>query len=228
MKTEEHKLDNPVWNSLNEFHERFSIDHKGVKIYNPEYCPFGGLKSTNDLTPFLDSLPLLINQIYVFGVNPLLKGKLFLSKEINCYQMILKKSIDKDVVEEIIELKSENQEKDLLNLVHSVLPDMLQNKSSELGKYFGIYKNKKLIAVIGERMKMNKYTEISSIVTHSEHMGKGYAKQLIKHATDKIFKESKTPYLHVDISNINAIELYKNLGFTIRRKISCWSLESNL
>lgn len=228
MKTEEHKLDNPVWNSLNEFHETFSINHKGVKIYNPEYCPFGGLKSINNLTHSIDSLPPLINQIYVFGVNPLLKGKLFLSKEINCYQMILKKSIDKDVAEEIIELKSKNQKKDLINLVHSFLPDMLQNKSSDLGNYYGIYKKKKLIAVLGERMKMNKYTEISSIVTHTEHSGKGYAKQLIKYATDKIFNENKTPYLHVDVSNINAIKLYKSLGFTTRRKISCWSLESNL
>lgn len=228
MKKEEHKLDNPVWNSLNEFHENFSIDHKGVKIYNPEYCPFGGLKSTNNLKPSIDSLPHLIDQIYVFGVNPLLKGKLFLSKEISCLQMILKNSIDREIIEEIIELKSVNQKKDLINLVHSVLPDMLQSKSFDLGKYYGIYKKKKLIAVIGERMKMNKYTEISSIVTHTEHSGKGYAKQLIKYATDKIFSESKTPYLHVDVSNANAIKLYENLGFTIRRKIYCRSVKSNL
>ena len=228
MKTEEHKLDNPVWNSLNEFHESFSINYKDVKVYNPEYCPFGGLKSTNNLKPFIDSLPPFIDQIYVFGDNPLLKGKLFLSKEISCLQMILENSIDRKIIEEIIELKSVNQKKDLINLVRSVLPDMLQSKSFDLGKYYGIYKKEKLIAVIGERMKMNKYTEISSIVTHTEHSGKGYAKQLIKYATDKVFSESKTPYLHVDVSNANAIKLYENLGFTIRRKIYCRNVKSNL
>jgi hypothetical protein len=42
MKIEEHKLDNPVWNSLNEIHKSYSLEYKGLKFYNPEYCPFGG------------------------------------------------------------------------------------------------------------------------------------------------------------------------------------------
>ncbi|MEZ4957421.1 MAG: GNAT family N-acetyltransferase [Saprospiraceae bacterium] len=71
---------------------------------------------------------------------------------------------------------------------------------------------------------MEKFTEVSAVVTHPEHTGKGYAKQLIKHATDQIFKENKIPYLHVAESNIGAIKLYESWGFSERRKISFWNL----
>ena len=73
-------------------------------------------------------------------------------------------------------------------------------------------------------MKMNEFTEISAIVTHPEHRGNAYAKQLIKHTTDQVFQENKMPYLHVVESNIHAIQLYEKLGFTTRRKISFWNL----
>ena len=42
------KLDNPVWNSLNEIHQNQSINYNGIKFYNPEYCPFGGSIDFND------------------------------------------------------------------------------------------------------------------------------------------------------------------------------------
>ena len=57
-----------------------------------------------------------------------------------------------------------------------------------------------------------------AIVTHPNHTRKGYAKQLIKHTTDKVFLENKIPYLHVLESNIHAISLYEKLGFITRRK----------
>lgn len=62
-------------------------------------------------------------------------------------------------------------------------------------------------------MKMDAYTELSAIITHPDFTGKGYAKQLIKLASDKIFNEQKIPYLHVVNTNIRAIKLYEKIGF---------------
>jgi predicted GNAT family acetyltransferase len=81
------------------------------------------------------------------------------------------------------------------------------------------------VAVAGERMKMNDFTEVSAVVTHPSYAGKGFAKQLIAHAANKIFDENKIPYLHVAETNFGAIRLYDNLGFKTRRKISFWHLE---
>ena len=72
-------------------------------------------------------------------------------------------------------------------------------------------------------MKMNRYTEVSAVVTHPKHTGKGYVKQLIKRTTNQIFDENKIPYLPMAESNIGAIKLYEKLGFVTRRKISFWN-----
>jgi predicted GNAT family acetyltransferase len=139
----------------------------------------------------------------------------------------LEKKINIESHEQVIQLESKDQKYDLLNLVNLVQPGYFKNRTVDLGKYFGIYKDNKLLAVTGERMKMNEFTEISAVVTHPEHTGNGYAKQLIKYATDQVFNENKIPYLHVAESNIGAIKLYEKLGFTTRRKISFWNLKSN-
>jgi len=141
--------------------------------------------------------------------------------------MILDRRIDLDIYENIIVLQTEDQKDQLFKLVNMVQPGYFKNKTADLGNYYGIYKNDQLVAVTGERMKMDGYTELSAIVTHPEYTGKGYAKQLIVHASNKIFNESKIPYLHVADNNVNAIRLYEKLGFVIRKKISFWKLLSN-
>lgn len=76
-------------------------------------------------------------------------------------------------------------------------------------------------------MIRNEYTEVSAVVTHPQHTGKGYAKQLMAFTCHKIFNEDKIPYLHVADSNVGAIKLYKKLGFVTRRKITFWNFIMN-
>ena len=47
-------------------------------------------------------------------------------------------------------------------------------------------------------MKLNAFTEVSAVVTLSNYIRKGYAKQLTKQTTDEIFGEKKIPILHVE------------------------------
>jgi predicted GNAT family acetyltransferase len=104
-----------------------------------------------------------------------------------------------------------------------VQPGYFKSRTFELGAYFGIYENDRLVAAAGERMKMDGYTEVSAVVTHPEHTGKGYAKKLVSYTTARIFAEGRIPYLHVAQTNTAAIYLYEKLGFKTRRKISFWN-----
>ncbi|SFS36764.1 FR47-like protein [Zhouia amylolytica] len=227
MQPEEKKLDNPVWYSLNEEHGKFSVVYNQIRFYHPEYCPFGGFTEEDNTSIGINKYALLTDHFYVVGDKPSFKSKIQLKNELVCNQMLLKEPLDFESTECITVLKTINQKQDLFNLVNLVQPGYFKSKTSDLGNYYGIYKDNKLIAVTGERMKMNKFTEVSAVVTHPEFTGKGYAKQLIKHTTTQIFKENKTPYLHVAESNYGAIKLYEKLGFTTRRKISFWNLVRN-
>lgn len=222
--TTPHKLDNPAWNSLNDIQNDFSISYPGVKFYDPAYGPFGGAIDKALAIKGINEYSRLIDSFFLIGEKPILDDSVCLNKELICNQMILEKEIKIDLEETIIPLKDKDQRQDLFDLVTLVQPGYFKKRTADLGKYFGIYKDQKLVAASGERMKMNEFTEISAIVTHPKHTRNGYAKQLIKFTTDKVFLEKKTPYLHVLESNIPAIRLYEKLGFRTRRKISFWKL----
>jgi ribosomal protein S18 acetylase RimI-like enzyme len=221
------KLDNPVWHSLNETHSNFALEYDDFKFYHPDFCPFGGFTSLINSNKNIETYTSLVTNFYVVGDKPNFNNTVILNKDLICNQMVLNKPIELDISEQITKLKTERHLKELFELVNLVQPGYFKDKTHELGSYYGIIENDKLIAVTGERMKMNNFTEISAVITHPNHTGKGYAKQLIKHTSDQIFKDNKTPYLHVANINTNAIKLYNKLGFQTRRTISFWNLISN-
>ncbi len=219
------RLDNPVWYSLSETHKDISINYYNAKFYHPEYCPFGGFIEDNDVACQIDEYSKLTNNFFIVGEKPLFPEKFFLRKELVCLQMILEKTIEINIQEEIIKL-DDNAANALSSLVNEVQPGYFKKKTNLMGNYFGIIKDGKLVSVTGERMKMNDFTEVSAVVTHPLYTGKGFAKQLVAHTANKIFDENKTPYLHVAATNFEAIGLYETLGFKTRRRMSFWNLET--
>lgn len=218
------KLDNPVWYSLTEKHQNFALEYgEEVKFYQPDYCPFGGFIQLDKTLTAVEKYAALLDSFYVVGDKPLFGDTLKIKKELVCNQMILDRPVEQKINEEIIELQEKHRQ-DLLELVNLVQPGYFKNKTAQLGNYFGIYKDGMLVAVTGERMKMNDYTEVSAIVTHPKYTGQGYAKQLITHTVNNLFSGNSIPYLHVAETNLGAIQLYEKLGFRTRRKISFWNL----
>lgn len=221
------KLDNPVWHSLNETHSHFSINYEKLKCYDPGYCPFGGYKGNGEIAEGINRYAKLTDHFFIVGNKPKFPTDIVLKNELVCLQMVLDRKIDIVSEEEIIKLNHQYDEA-LFRLVNLVQPGYFKKKTVQLGDYYGIFKNGTLVAVTGERMKMNDFTELSAIVTHPEQTGRGYAKQLITYVVNKICEEQKIPFLHVAETNTVAISLYRKLGFEIRRKISFWNLVSDL
>jgi len=221
--SEENKLDNPVWYSLSENHQEFAIDYGNTKFYNPDYGPFGGFIALENTAIATQEYSALIDNFFVVGEKPEIVYNLKIAKELVCLQMIIKEKIQLPIDVKIMKLGTDHNEI-LFDLVNLVQPGYFKNKTILLGDYYGIFKDNQLIATTGERMKMNAFTEVSAIITHPDHTGKGYAKQLITHVVNAIFDQGKIPFLHVAENNTGAIALYEKLGFTIRRKMSFWNI----
>ncbi|RWW99597.1 GNAT family N-acetyltransferase [Flavobacterium cerinum] len=220
--TDSHKLDNPVWHSLSETHNKFVIDHNGIKFYNPEYCSFGGVGG-NYTAEAINEYAELTNNFFIVGEKPDLPNGLQIKNEVICLQMVIDKPIDTSISNEIVLLTPSHTEA-LYQLVNLVQPGYFMMKTALMGNYYGIFEKGVLIAVTGERMQMDAFVEISAVITHPDHTGKGYAKQLVAHAVNTVFKQKKIPYLHVVKSNIGAIKLYEKLGFITKREISFWNI----
>lgn len=217
------KLDNPVWHSLSESHRDFAMNYKNIKFYHPDYCPFGGFGIKEDNSGDIDAYSLLADSFFIVGDKPVLSDQLVLKNELICAQMIVDSKIVVEPKDTIIQLTEEHIDA-LYDLVNLVQPGYFKKKTALLGNYFGILENGQLVAVTGERMRMEDFVEISAVITHPEHTGKGYAKQLVAHAANAIFAQDNTPYLHVVENNEGAIKLYEKLGFRTRRKISFWHI----
>lgn len=222
----EHKLDNPVWYSLAESHQELAITYNNTPFYNPDYCAFGAFNEIpnngEDLVAYAD----LVSSFFIFGAKPKLPISLQLKDELLCLQMIVRQKINFTYTDKIIKLDESHREA-LLALVKIVYPEYFKSKTADLGNYYGIFKDNQLVAITGERMQMDDFIEVSAVITHPEHTGKGYAKQLVAHTVDAILKQGKTPFLHVAEANVGAIKLYEKLGFTTRTKISIWQIAKN-
>jgi ribosomal protein S18 acetylase RimI-like enzyme len=223
MEIGNYKLDNPVWYSVSETHKDFGIDFGTIKFYHPDYCPFGGFIGLDNMEDSISEYAKLANNFFIIGQKPIVPDSLKLNNELICLQMIIHDKIEADFEDQIVKLGEEHLD-DLLGLVKIVYPEYFKKKTSSLGNYYGIYKGNQLVAVTGERMQMDEYTEVSAVITHPDHTGKGSAKQLVAHTVNAIIVKNKTPFLHVAESNVGAIKLYEKLGFQTRTKISVWNI----
>lgn len=217
------KLDNPVYHSLNEYHEKFCFNFGDTKFYNPEVASFGGaavISTAEDITEYAK----ICDDFLIFGTRPDLGNLKTDLSQLVCDQYVLENPIQSDLTEEIIELK-EDHYGELLAFVMKFYPYYFKARTPELGRYFGIFKDDQLVAVTGERMQMNDMTEVSAVITDTDHLGKGLAKQLVTFVSGKIFEDGKTPFLHVAESNTGAKMLYEKLGFWHRGKINLWGVK---
>jgi hypothetical protein len=82
-------LDNPVWHSLKEAHEKFAINYGHLKCYHPDYCPFGGYENRDQISEGMNAYARLTDSFYIVGDNPGHFENLTLKKELVCLQMVL-------------------------------------------------------------------------------------------------------------------------------------------
>ena len=93
------------------------------------------------------------------------------------------------------------------------------------GDFVGVKLDGRLVAMAGERMKLEGLTEISGVCTHPDHRGHGYAGALMRVIAGRILARGERPFLHVYATNTGAIALYEALGFTRRYAMTLTVLE---
>jgi predicted GNAT family acetyltransferase len=111
------------------------------------------------------------------------------------------------------------QSPEMIALAELTKPGPFNRRTHEMGTYLGIRREGKLVAMTGERLKVPGFTEVSAVCTHPDYLGKGYARILMTEVMRRIGERGETPFLHVRENNLRAIELYRRLGFSKRRRV---------
>lgn len=223
MKTLEEKLKNPVWYSLNETHHQFLIPYDGVQFYHPDISIFGAFFNANKTAKALSAYAQIADTFFLVSENgvPIIDtNTVVLEKKIDGCQMVLEELIDLEITEEIV-LLTETYIDEIYDLIWLVMPGFYKKRGFEMGNYYGIFKDNKLVSITGQRMQTDDFVEVSGVVTHPNYTKRGFAKQLVAHTTKEILKENKLPILHTNKGNA-AIPLYEKLGYKLTRDMNWW------
>jgi predicted GNAT family acetyltransferase len=216
-----HPLDNIIWKALTTRQAEFAESFNQARRFTPEVSPLAAL---DEPTPDgYESLAGLVSTQATIGLfleapcqpHP---GWSFLAGapmpemvyEGNGVQLSRSSSGP-----EIVELGATDVP-DMMALTALTKPGPFHKRTHELGTYMGIRRDRKLVAMAGERLKVPGYTEVSAVCTHPEHTGHGYARLLMAEMMRRILDRGETPILHVRQDNVRAIELYQRLGFNQR------------
>lgn len=223
------KLDNPAWYALTEKHQQFAIGTNEVKKYQRYVAPWLAYHSTNpniltEIDPFVE----IEESCYVFDILPALPPNYIHEATVNCLQMICDQKIDRVNITAPVEKIEEASAGELEALINLVQPGYYSPGTKQMGEYYGIWQDGKLVAAAGERICLAEFTEVSGVVTHPDYTGRKYAQQLVTHVANKNFEAGLIPYLHVAESNERAIGLYEYLDFSIRRKINVWKIKKQV
>jgi ribosomal protein S18 acetylase RimI-like enzyme len=104
----------------------------------------------------------------------------------------------------------------MLELVRETDPGPFLVRSIELGRYLGIRRGGKLVAMGGERLHFEGWREVSTVCTAPAYRSQGLASRLVAGVVSGIHERSERAFLNILSTNTDVIRLYQQLGFRIR------------
>jgi ribosomal protein S18 acetylase RimI-like enzyme len=219
-----HALDNPVWHALTTRHAGLAITADGAARYPAAIVPFAGVgeptpRAANQLTSLVDDA----ETVFVVGVAPEPPPGWTLEPQKPVLQMVCS-SRAAEVRGPAVSTMGAAQVPDMVGLTDLVFPGFFRPRTLEMGSYYGIYDGGKLAAMAGERMRLDRYQELSAICTHPDYAGRGFAHRLIGVLVNSAFDRGFTPFLHVYADNARAIGVYRRSGFADRTVLPFWAL----
>ncbi len=213
---------NPVWTALETDHRHLAVVAGEASRYPAEVAPFAALASPTT-SALRDLRTLLSADEYVWvaalGDADPAAAQLTLRATIEVLQMVLPATVELPApVPAIVPLDC-TRAAEMVALTDVAFPGFFRPRTCEMGDYFGICAEDRLVAMGGERLVFPGYSEISGLCTHPDHRGKGHAAQLLWNLAQLHRSRGVVSWLHVTATNQGAVNLYLKLGFQTVRGI---------
>jgi ribosomal protein S18 acetylase RimI-like enzyme len=215
------QLEQPPWSALTSTHAAFALGNALARRYPPDIAPMAGIR---ELSPAcLDALAALMkpdNVVGLFDAEPVpANGDLVVVEHKMIEQMIYegREILPATCEHATLTLADVSEVEELVALTK---PGPFARRTMVLGSYIGIRDGGQLVAMAGERMRCDGFTEISAVCTHPDHRGRGHALGLVGALMRSILARGERPFLHIYRDNTSAAALYRKLGFRYRRSLT--------
>lgn len=216
--TDEAAFDNPAYASLCGAHAQLAQVRGRARRYPADVAPFLALPSPPSAQDWEDAAALVAPGSFVagrYGGAELPDGWRTV-RSLDLVQMVEERVAATECAEAIPLGPADVP--DMLELVAQTEPGPFLPRTIELGEYLGIRRDGVLVAMAGERFRLEGWTEISAVCTRPDHRGRGLASCLVGALIDGIQRRSERAFLHVMSTNVGAIRLYEGLGFRAHRR----------
>ncbi len=217
-----HVLDRPVWNALSTRQAAFALGRDRARRFAPDIGPLAG--ASDDDPESLDELADLVpadGTLLLLQVDPVvLPSRLCALTIADGVQMVAHELAREaaSVNDRRVEALDERDAPAMVALASLTKPGPFATRTSSLGTFWGVKEDGRLVAMAGERMLHDGFTEVSGVCTHPDVRGRGLARVLSAFVASRIVDRGERPYLHTYASNAAAIRLYESLGFRLRAR----------
>jgi ribosomal protein S18 acetylase RimI-like enzyme len=214
----------PVWHALNTRHSHLAVIEGDARRYPVDVAPFAALAKPTELALWeLHALLAPGEYVWLFGTHYPDLPELRHEGTLECVQMMLPVELAMRASPIELQRLSGADSDAMVALTDISFPGFFRSHTYEMGTYYGAWldsreKSGQLIAMAGERLTLDGYTEISGVCTHPAHRGKGLAANLIARVARDHVEQGVVSFLHVSAANTDAIELYRRLGFVETRR----------
>jgi len=213
-----HPLDRPIWSALTTRQADIAERVGDAVRLKSEYGVFAAAADATERSrTALNYLDLGSEGLWCVERDPVEAppGMLVVHHSAPCVQMVADHVVAPKPDFEVVRL-SEEDGPAMLALARMTEPGPFFEHTHRMGKFIGVKAKDLLIAMAGERLRPEGYTEVSGVCTHPDFRGRGFAGGLMRIVAARILARGEVPFLHSYAENTRAIALYETLGFKLR------------
>ena len=219
-----HPLDDVAWHALTGPHADLALASRDGRAtrYADEIAPFCGVQHLD-----ADGWAALAELVGREGVAVFLRGEVeaapagwteLLREPATQYVAADLTGSSAVVGREVTELTASDVP-DMVQLAAETEPGPFGPNSHRTGRWFGIRRGGRLVAMAGERMRVDGFGEVSGVCVDPAVRGEGLGAVVTLAASHGIRERGDTPMLHVRDGNDGAHRLYRRIGYETRRQV---------
>jgi predicted GNAT family acetyltransferase len=212
-----HPLDRPIWSALTTRQAYCAQVAGGIRRFDPAFGPFGA--SAEGTAESLAGLAALVPEgghVALLLHEPIAPPPGLVSRPAKTVVQMIAEAVEFPPAACDFQELSAADAPEMRALAGLTKPGPFAERTHELGRFVGIRHEGRLVAMAGERMQPEGFTEVSGVCTHPDHRGKGHAAALMCEVARGIVARGEAPFLHAFADNTSAIALYERLGFVTR------------
>lgn len=217
-----HPLDNPVWTALTTLQMDLSQALGEARRFPPEVTQLGALRENSAAA--WASLARLTqgDAVTLYSHAPLeLPAGWSSVRQVELFQMVMEDGLVSGYVPGCAVCELTDADVPEMTVIYSATRPgrTLCPRIQRCGLFLGVRQEGRLVAMGGLRLHPPGYREITTVATHPDLNGRGYATAIVSALVEKIMEAGERPYLTVRTDNQRAIAIYQRLGFRERTKI---------